>query len=98
MRWRNGVHWMEQKATKEKASEDHGPTYEEALKRLEDIVKRLEGGNLPLDESLRLFEEGTHLGKVCQRRLTEAELRIERLVGDSGGTEEMPSVGLEGGE
>ena len=89
---------MEQKASKEKAADDPGLTYEEALRRLEDIVKRLEGGNLPLDESLRLFEEGTRLGKVCQRRLTEAELRIERLVGDKGGTEEMPSVGLEGGE
>ena len=89
---------MEQKAPKEKAAEDPDPSYEEALKRLEDIVKRLEGGNLPLDESLRLFEEGTRLGKVCQRRLTEADLRIERLVGDKGGTEEMPSTGLEGGE
>lgn len=71
-------------------------TYEQALERLEAIVKRLEAGNLPLDESLRLFEEGDRLGKVCQRRLNEAELRIERLVGDTGRTEEMPSAGLDG--
>ena len=73
-------------------------TYEQALDRLEAIVKRLEGGSLPLDESLRLFEEGTRLGAVCQRRLSEAELRVEKLVGDTGKTEEMPSVGLEGEE
>jgi exodeoxyribonuclease VII small subunit len=69
-------------------------TYEETLKRLEEIVQRLESGQLSLDESLLLFEEGTRLTKVCQRRLTEAELRIERLVGDGDETEEMPSSGL----
>ncbi len=77
-----------------------GPTageemsYEDSLERLEEIVQRLESGQLPLDESLRLFEEGTQLTKVCQRRLTEAELRIERLMAD-GKTEEVPSSGLE---
>ncbi len=89
---------MDEESSKGAAGEGPEPSYEEALRRLEEIVKRLEGGNLPLDESLRLFEEGTRLGRVCQRRLTEAELRIERLVGEGGATEEMPSVGLEGGE
>jgi exodeoxyribonuclease VII small subunit len=70
-------------------------SYEDSLERLEEIVQRLESGNLTLDESLRLFEEGTHLSKVCQKRLTEAELRIERLVGEDGKVEEMPSSGLE---
>jgi exodeoxyribonuclease VII small subunit len=70
-------------------------SYEESLERLEEIVSRLESGNLPLDESLRLFEEGTRLTKVCQKRLTEAELRIEKLMADGDRTEEMPSTGLE---
>ena len=71
-------------------------TYEDSLERLEEIVSRLEKGNLPLDQSLRLFEEGTQLTKVCQKRLTEAELRIERLMAQGEGTEEMPSSGLDG--
>jgi exodeoxyribonuclease VII small subunit len=71
-------------------------SYEDSLERLEEIVQRLESGQLPLDESLRLFEEGTRLTKVCQRRLTEAELRIEKLMADGQGTEEMPSSGLDG--
>jgi len=70
-------------------------TYEDSLERLEEIVSRLEKGNLPLDESLGLFEEGSRLTKVCQRRLTEAELRIERLVAGGEGTEDMPSSGLD---
>lgn len=75
---------------------DEGMSYETSLERLEEIVQRLESGQLPLDESLRLFEEGTRLTKVCQKRLTEAELRIERLMADGDSTEEMPSSGLEG--
>ncbi len=70
-------------------------TYEDSLERLEEIVSRLESGNLPLDESLELFEEGTRLTKVCQKRLTEAELRIERLMAEGDRTEEMPSSGLD---
>lgn len=77
------------------APDEGGMTYEESLKRLEEIVQRLESGKLSLDESLLLFEEGTQLTKVCQRRLTEAELRIERLVGDGDRTEEIPSSGLD---
>ena len=69
--------------------------YEDSLTRLEEIVQRLESGQLSLDESLRLFEEGTRLTKICQKRLTEAELRIEKLVGEGGRTEEVPSSGLE---
>ncbi|UCC93815.1 MAG: exodeoxyribonuclease VII small subunit [Thermoplasmata archaeon] len=78
------------------ASGDEEMSYEDSLERLEEIVGRLESGQLPLDESLRLFEEGTRLTKVCQKRLTEAELRIERLMADGDRTEEMPSSGLDG--
>jgi exodeoxyribonuclease VII small subunit len=77
------------------APDDKGASYEDSLDRLEEIVQRLESGQLSLDESLRLFEEGTHLTKVCQKRLTEAELRIEKLVGEGGKVEQMPSSGLD---
>ena len=70
-------------------------SYEDSLKRLEEIVQRLETGKLTLDESLRLFEEGARLTKVCQKRLTEAELRIEKLIGEDGHVEDMPSSGLD---
>ena len=55
------------------------PGFEASLERLEEIVKTLEEGDLPLDESLRLFEEGVGLTRTCAARLDEAERRIEVL-------------------
>ena len=55
------------------------PGFEASLERLEEIVRRLEEGDLPLDESLRLFEEGVGLTRACAARLDEAERRIEVL-------------------
>lgn len=59
--------------------------FEEALARLEGVVDRLESGELPLEESLRLFEEGVHLTKVCSDRLEEAERRITILLKNERG-------------
>lgn len=59
--------------------------FEEALARLEAVVDRLESGELPLEESLRLFEEGVHLTKVCSDRLEEAERRITILLKNERG-------------
>jgi len=59
--------------------------FEEALHKLEAVVQRLESGELPLEESLRLFEEGVHLTKVCTRRLEEAERRITILLKNERG-------------
>ena len=59
--------------------------FEEALGRLEAVVSRLESGELPLEESLRLFEEGVHLTKVCIHRLDEAERRIAILLKNERG-------------
>ena len=53
--------------------------FEEAMERLGEIVKRLEDGDVPLEESMRLYEEGMKLGSLCRRILKEAEQRIERL-------------------
>jgi len=71
-------------------------TFEKSLTRLESIVSRLEGGELPLEESLTLFEEGVGLVKQCSRRLDEAERRVERLVADADGEESTVPLDLEG--
>ena len=56
--------------------------FESALKRLEEIVAKMEGGDIPLDESLALFEEGVKLSRVLGKRLEEAERKVEMLVKD----------------
>jgi len=61
------------------------PTFETALKRLEEIVKKLEGGDLPLDTALELFEEGIQLSRFCSTTLEKAERRVEILLkGENG--------------
>jgi exodeoxyribonuclease VII small subunit len=56
------------------------PPFEVAIKRLTEIVQTLERGDLPLEESLRLFEEGVKLSRVSQSRLDAAEKRVEQLL------------------
>jgi exodeoxyribonuclease VII small subunit len=55
-------------------------TFESAMQRLEEIVQILERGDTSLEESLRLFEEGTELAKFCEARLAEAESKLKMLV------------------
>lgn len=59
--------------------------FETSLARLEEIVKQLEGGDLPLEKSLKLFEEGVKLARICTRRLEEAERKLEILMKDTAG-------------
>jgi exodeoxyribonuclease VII small subunit len=59
--------------------------FEDALQRLERIVDQLEAGNLGLEESLRVFEEGVGLARRCATYLDEAEKRIEILTRDESG-------------
>lgn len=54
------------------------PTYEEAYQHLEKILQALEGGDLPLEESLKLYELGATLAAYCTRKLDEAELRVRQ--------------------
>lgn len=61
------------------------PKFEEALGRLEEIVKTLEKGDLPLKESLKIFEEGVKLSKTCLKMLDEAEKKVEILLADKNG-------------
>ncbi|MEW6721341.1 MAG: exodeoxyribonuclease VII small subunit [Thermodesulfobacteriota bacterium] len=56
------------------------PSFEEALKGLEAVVARLESGEAPLEESIRLFEEGMALSGICRKRLDEADRKIELLL------------------
>lgn len=58
--------------------------FEEAIKKLEEISKELESGNLSLDESVSKFEEGMKLSKTCTKMLNEAEKRINILINKDG--------------
>ncbi len=59
--------------------------FEAALTRLEEIVQELEKGDIPLDQSLKLFEEGIRLSRICNKRLEDAERKVEILMKDRDG-------------
>ena len=59
--------------------------FEKAFQQLEKIVQRLESEELPLDESLQLFEEGIRLSRFCNQKLEEVEKKIELILADSKG-------------
>lgn len=59
--------------------------FEKAFQQLEKIVQRLESEELPLDESLQLFEEGIRLSRFCHQRLGEVEKKIETILADAKG-------------
>lgn len=62
------------------------PSFEESLKKLESIVDKLEKGDLSLEESLKLFEEGVGLSAVCKKELEEAEGKVEILIKQRNGS------------
>lgn len=68
-----------------KKTDAQGKSFEASLAALEKIVRELERGDLPLEESLRLFESGVKLSRECQERLSQAERRIEVLMRDADG-------------
>jgi len=59
--------------------------FEEAMERLENIVEKLESGELSLEESLNIFEEGMNLVNFCSRKLEEAEQKVTMLMKDQDG-------------
>jgi exodeoxyribonuclease VII small subunit len=66
-------------------------SFEASLRELEGIVEQLEAGDLPLEKSLELFEQGIRLSRQCQKQLDEAERRVEILLkGDDGTLATMP--------
>jgi exodeoxyribonuclease VII small subunit len=59
--------------------------FEEAMQRLEEVVQSLESGELSLDDSLKVFEEGMRLARYCSDKLEEAERKVTMLVQEGGG-------------
>ncbi len=69
-------------------------TFEESLKKLDEIVAALEGGNLPLEESIKLFEQGVQLSATCKQELETAEGKVQILLKQRDGsmkTEPFPN-------
>lgn len=73
-------------------SEKNEIKFEDALSRLEQIVSKLESGQMPLEESMAAFEEGMKLKKLCEDKLSTAEKKIEKLVKNADGTHEWSDV------
>ena len=61
-------------------------SFEEALAALEQVVSQLEGGQVPLEQSIALYERGDALKKHCEAKLGEAELKVEKIVAGGDGT------------
>ncbi len=68
--------------------------FEDAMARLETIVSELERGDLPLDESLKIFEEGVRLSKTCLKMLDDTERKVELLVQDKDGKRRLRAFTL----
>tara|TARA_A100001388_G_scaffold36765_1_gene23347 strand:+ start:3185 stop:3421 length:237 start_codon:yes stop_codon:yes gene_type:complete len=68
------------------SKQENNKDFESSLKKLEKIVSDLENGDLPLEESIKTFEEGVKLTKHCQNLLSKAELKIQKLVESKDGS------------
>jgi exodeoxyribonuclease VII small subunit len=69
-----------------------GLSFEDALKKLEEIVEQLEGGSVPLEKSIEMYERGDALRKHCEGLLKSAEAKVEKIVvknGEAAGTESL---------
>lgn len=60
-------------------------TFEDSLRRLEEIVNKLEQGGVPIEDSIKMYEEGLALSKMCIEKLTQAELKLKKLSKDIDG-------------
>ena len=69
--------------------------FEDSLKKLETIVTQLEEGELPLEDSLKLFEEGVSLSAVCKQELDAAEGKVQMLVKQRDGSQKLEAFGSE---
>ena len=68
------------------SKQENNKAFETSLKKLEKIVSDLENGELPLEESIKTFEEGVKLTKHCQNLLSKAEIKIQKLVESKDGS------------
>jgi len=67
-------------------------TFEQAITELDEIVRKLENGQIPLEEAVKTYERGMELKKICEEKLNAAEMKIEKLTLSDGkptGTEEL---------
>lgn len=71
-----------------------GLPFEEALKKLEAIVEAMESEDLPLETLLAKYEEGTRLAKICQEKLSEAEVKIQQLEKNAAGEVKLKPLAL----
>ena len=71
------------------SKQENNKDFETSLKKLEKIVSDLENGDLPLEESIKTFEEGVKLTKHCQNLLSKAELKIQILVESKDGSVDL---------
>ena len=62
-----------------------GQKFEDSLKRLEEIVHILENGDVPLEETVKMFQEGIGLAKICKSKLQSAEKEIKKIIKDNDG-------------
>lgn len=72
------------------AAKKKAATFEQALEELEELVERLEAGDLPLEEALTDFERGVKLTRECQQKLASAEQKVRVLMEESGEIRELP--------
>ncbi|MFV0643824.1 MAG: exodeoxyribonuclease VII small subunit [Sphingomonadaceae bacterium] len=70
----------------EESSDISQLSFEDSLRALEEIVRKLESGDVPLDDSITLYERGEKLRQHCQARLDAAQARIEKIVASPDGT------------
>ncbi len=87
-------------APEKEAPSAQNPTFEQALERLQQVVRKMESGQLSLEEALQAFEEGVKLTRICQEHLSAAEAKVEVLA-KAGSSEAKPdfqsfSVGPQG--
>lgn len=67
-------------------------TFEAAMQKLEDMVQKLEGGKLNLDESLQAFTDGMQMAAFCEKQLTAASGQVEKIMKDLSGNEKVVTV------
>ena len=75
-----------------KTTSKNQSNFDQSIKKLEEIVEKMENGDLPLEQSIKLFEEGITLSKRCQAALKAAEGKIEKLVKESDSLEEFGDI------
>lgn len=67
-------------------AENKDITFEQAAKELEDIVRKLESGQIDLENAIKDYERGNELRKICEKKLSEAKLKVEKIIKNQDGT------------